>query len=336
MHHHNDLADAKRRLPLPLLMERRGLADHAKQSAFCPFHENTKTKAFSIFKDERGLWHWKCHSQCGGGDEITFLERLDGLSNKEATRQYLIAADVEGHSGPRLRVSDSFSPTVPKLVAARRLPTFPEMEIASSDDLAGLAALRSLDVVALRIETDVGVLRFATLHGHRAWIITDDERLNAQARRLDGNRWEHVGAKVWTLPGSWAAHPIGLKLAAHYPRILLVEGGPDLLAAAHFIEATRNMVTWCPVAMLGASQRIPTDALAIFAGKRVRIYPHTDDAGMEAARKWALQIKKAGAELVDAFTFAGLRKTDGSLVKDLNDCTQIHPDDAGHLEGLLP
>ena len=53
------VAEAKRRLPLPRLMEQRGLAAHAKTGAFCPFHENTKTKAFSVFRDERGLWRWK-------------------------------------------------------------------------------------------------------------------------------------------------------------------------------------------------------------------------------------------------------------------------------------
>lgn len=86
------VAEAKRRLPLRQLMERRGLAAHAKRSAFCPFHENTRTPAFSVFQDERGLWHFKCHAGCGEGDEITFLEKLDGLSNKDATRQFLAAA----------------------------------------------------------------------------------------------------------------------------------------------------------------------------------------------------------------------------------------------------
>ena len=90
------------------------------------------------------------------------------------------------------------------------------------------------------------------------------------------------------------------------------------------------------MAMLGASQRIPADALPILAGKRVRIYPHTDKAGMEAARRWATQLVEAGTGKVDAFAFTGLRRADGSPIGDLNDCTAIHPDDAHELEGLLP
>lgn len=330
------VAEAKRRLPLPALMERRGLADHAKQSAFCPFHENTASKAFSVFKDERGLWRWKCHSQCGTGDEITFLEKLDGLSNKDATRQYLAAAGVEGHSGPCLPVADSFTPASRLPAPARPLPTFPEMERANADDLAQLADLRGVSAAAVLITTSVGLLRFATLHGCRAWMITDDERVNAQARRLDGKPWQHVGAKAWTLPGSWASHPIGRKLAERYPNVLLVEGGGDLLAGLDFIHRAGREADCCPLAMLGASQRIPAVALPSFTGKRVRIYPHTDTAGLEAARKWARQLREAGAGKTDAFDFTGLRRACGDPVEDLNDCTTIHPDDAAQLEGLLP
>ncbi len=330
------VAEAKRLLPLPQLMERRGLGSHAKTEAFCPFHENTKTKAFSIFQDERGHWRWKCHSQCGHGDEITLLEKLDGLSNKEATRQYIASAGVASGSGPCLPVARAFAPLPRPPSPARVKPSLPSMEAGCDADLAQLASLRRVSLVSLLIARDVGLLRFATLRGHRAWIVTDEERVNAQARRLDGELWEHIGAKAWTLPGSWASHPIGLKLAEHYPSILLVEGGGDLLAALHFIEVQLDSVTWAVVAMLGASQRIPVDALRIFAGKRVRVFPHTDDAGKEAARKWARQLMEAGAVKVDAFTFTGLRKADGSPVGDLNDCTAIHPDDASELEGLLP
>jgi len=47
----NDLAEkiaqAKRRLPLPELMAREGLSEHAKKSAHCPFHDD-EHKSFSV------------------------------------------------------------------------------------------------------------------------------------------------------------------------------------------------------------------------------------------------------------------------------------------------
>jgi hypothetical protein len=334
--HENKVLEAKLRLPLPLLMERRGLAKHAKPSAFCPFHENTRTKAFSTFKDKRGFWRWKCHSQCGSGDEITLLEKLDGLPNSEATRRYLAAAGViaAGHSSlpaPRASAPSARPPAPP-----RPLPEFPPMERGSAEDLARLGELRRLDPPAMIIATSVGLLRFAVLRGQRAWIITDDERLNAQARRLDGQPWEHIGAKAWTLPGSWASHPIGRKLATHYPNVLIVEGGPDLLAALHFINRHGQLCDCCPVAMLGATQRIPASAFPIFAGKHVRIFPHTDPPGLAAGRAWARQMAQAGAAKTDAFAFTGLRRATGEPIEDLNDCTTIHTNDITQLENLLP
>jgi hypothetical protein len=114
--------------------------------------------------------------------------------------------------------------------------------------------------------------------------------------------------------------------AQPFPAIALCEGGPDLLAALHFIACEAREAHCSPVAMLGASQRIHPDALPLFTGKRVRIYGHDDEAGRAAVELWARQLASVSAD-VDAFTFAGLRQVDGQPVKDLNDSTSIHTDD---------
>jgi len=64
----------------------------------------------------------------------------------------------------------------------------------------------------------------------------------------------------------------------------------------------------------------------MFAGKRVRIFRHTDATGEDAADRWAQQLAEAGAD-VDAFRFDGLRCLDGQPVKDLNDLAAIYADD---------
>ena len=154
--------------------------------------------------------------------------------------------------------------------------------------------------------------------------MTDTARVNAQARRMDGWEWEHIGAKAWTLPGAWASWPIGITEAQPFPAIALCEGGPDCLAA-HYLtlweQATHHNkrdAQCAPVAMLGASQRIHPDALPLFTGKRVRIFGHEDEAGRGAVERWAAQLASVGAD-VDAFSFAGLQQMDGQPVKDLND-----------------
>ncbi len=88
----NDIQEAKERLPLPKLMEHYGLAEHAKKSARCPFHEDKKT-SFSVWRGDKG-WRFKCHAGCGDGDEITFVELKETLPNKDATKRFLALAGI--------------------------------------------------------------------------------------------------------------------------------------------------------------------------------------------------------------------------------------------------
>jgi len=50
---------------------------------------------------------------------------------------------------------------------------------------------------------------------------------------------------------------------------------------------------------------------------------------------WAEQVAAAGAERVTLFNLAGLLKSDGSPITDLNDCVHIRPEDQSELEGLF-
>src|SRR5215471_16348126 len=80
---------AKQRLPLPDLMTRLGLAENAKKSAHCPFHDD-EHKSFSVFHSKNGKgWQWKCFAACGYGDEIAFLVKHFNVSRCEAIRLYL-------------------------------------------------------------------------------------------------------------------------------------------------------------------------------------------------------------------------------------------------------
>ncbi len=188
--------------------------------------------------------------------------------------------------------------------------------------MRALSKLRCLSLAGVALAQDRGVLAFSNLRGNAAWVITDNTERNFQARRLDGKTWEHIGSKkAWTLPGSQAAWPIGIQNATTAGSIILCEGGPDLLAAFHFI-ATTNRRDLAPVAMLGGGAlRIHSDALTFFEGKHVRIFPHVDKNGQGylAAIKWQAQLENHNAT-VDAFSFVGLKTVAATAVKDLNDC----------------
>ena len=93
----NDIAEAKRRLPLPVMMNQLGDGEHAKRSALCPFHEDHR-ESFSVFQTEHG-WRFKCHAGCGVGDEITYLEKRQKISNSEAIKLYLKWVEANGYAG---------------------------------------------------------------------------------------------------------------------------------------------------------------------------------------------------------------------------------------------
>src|SRR5204862_7283478 len=83
-----DIQQAKQKLPLPAVMHRLGLGEHARKSARCPFHDD-QHNSFSIYKNGSGNWRWKCFSQCGAGDEINFLEKHRGISSRDATKLFI-------------------------------------------------------------------------------------------------------------------------------------------------------------------------------------------------------------------------------------------------------
>jgi hypothetical protein len=316
------LADAKARLNIHGLWRHFGFDGEPKASCHSPFRDDNKP-SFSVNADGT-LWNDFATGEAG--DAVDFFQRASGLSKKEACRKFIELAD--GHITPAPRAARPQSPPV----EAKPKPVFPDFTKGTAADFKQIASLRKISREGVEWAGERGLLWFATLKDCPAWIVTDSAQVNAQARRMDGQEWEHIGAKAWTLPGAWASWPIGIIEAQPFPAIAFCEGGPDLLAA-HYLalleqstHPAKRDVQCSPVTMLGASQRIHADALPMFASKRVRIFGHDDEPGRDAVEHWAAQLESIGAD-VDAFSFAGLQQVDGKPVKDLNDFTSIHADD---------
>jgi hypothetical protein len=198
---------------------------------------------------------------------------------------------------------------------ARKRQQWPVFDTPTSEEISAIADLRGLSIEGVSLAAERGLLYCADFREGRAYIITDSRRRNAQARRMDGKPWERIGAKAWTLPGSEAAWPIGLREASSLSAIALVEGGPDLLSAFHLAVACGVEDRIAPVAMLGANHFVPAKALSLFAKKRVRIFLHADEPGLCAARHWARQLRQVAGK-VDGFGFDS---------GDLNDFARTHP-----------
>lgn len=334
------IAEAKRLLPIvPDLWQRLALPGEAPRlnRKFKSPLRPDRSPSCVIYAGKDGCQRFADKSRNVDVDAIGFLAEATGLDRREACRKFLELAGGGSFGGATL----SPAPPLPQPEPARGKPVLPaDLHRGSPGELERLAGLRGLSVAGVTLASARGLLRFGTVCRVPCWLVLDASGQLAQARRLDGQPFPAFGdigtRKSHTLKGSRQGWPLGIREAADFPAVLLVEGGPDLLAACHFIARAKRS-DLAPVAMLGAGNRIPADALPSFAGKRVRIFLHADPAGRDAAARWAWELEiESGGNVgpVDAFRLDGLTLPGGQLVSDLNDVARMHP--AAQPEGLLP
>jgi hypothetical protein len=313
------LSRAKERLSIPKLWELRGWQGKPGRSCRTPYRPD-RAPSGSVLAD--GLLF---HDFASGEnfDAPALLAKVEELSTEAACRLFLSLAGGDPHPPP-----GSPRPSLPPHNTTRPKPQLPPLQIASPAQLRRIAELRCVSVEGCEAASERGHLFVATYYGAECWTITDRERRNAQFRRMDGRPFAMRGGtvKALTAAGSYAAWPIGAPDAAHAARLMLVEGGGDFLAAYHFAHAEDRLPQVQPLAMLGAAQRIASEALPLLAGRPIRLFPHLDEAGARAALRWELQLTSAGLA-ARCFDLAGLTRCDGLPVKDLNDLTRISPDD---------
>ena len=324
------VAEAKQRLSIHDIGAKLFPEWRPAKSCRCPWRAD-RNPSFSVTADGR-LWH--DFTDGSGGDVVSFLARARGLSEPEAAKEFITLAGLRGGEGATPLAPLPVRPAEPE--KPREKPELPPLDEGTPPEHRQLASLRGLNVAAIRLALGRGLLRFCDSREGRAWVVTDPDRWAAQARRLDGERWQRLTGrpKAWTLAGSRASWPIGFADAVARERIALTEGGPDALAALHhaFASGVEKMIG--VVCMIGAACRIPAECLPAFAGKRVRVFVHADEAGMKAAQRWAGQLIEAGAA-VDGFAFDGLVKSDGTPVNDLCDMAAIGADAWEENRGLI-
>jgi hypothetical protein len=285
------LHEAKERVTIADLWREFGYKGEPRKTCFCPFHED-HSPSFSVYDNGK---RWKCFTGCGEGDVIDFLARAKNLSNEEACKEILARAGAN-HEPPPKRERESPKPEGLQLPPLREYSQTLYQAVADS---------RGLNITAVEFAYHwLKTLLFAKVYEEPSWILTDAFKRCAEARRIDRKTYPAIGTlgerKSHTLAGSAKSWPVGIPppgfekpwLKQHVHKILLVEGGPDYLAACQLIAAQDENVL--PIAMLGASQNICEDALPHFANRRVTIAGHPDKEGRDAALRWALQIRDAG------------------------------------------
>ena len=277
-------------------------------SACCPAHgDGNPSLSIKMCKDGRILVH------CFAGCEVREILDCLGMSMTD------LMPDAPGDgratplgAEPRRREK---RPVLP-----------PDYSPGTCEDHAALANLRHVHLHAVQTAVGRRLVGFGSHIGSRCWFVADGTGVNAQARRLDGGLFG--GVKALTLKDSWASWPIGIAAVQSHQAIALVEGGPDLLAALSLAWESGMGDHVAPVAMLGAANRIPNEALPYFKGKKVRIFPHLDDPGHKAAATWTNQLIRACAK-VRCVSLANIRMENGQFAKDLNDVCSIAVEDFG-------
>jgi hypothetical protein len=312
---------AELRLPLPALAQSLGLVLSERPGACrSPFREERRP-SFSWRIAQDGRARWKDFGTGEGGDCPAFVAKALGINNREAVIRYLELAGVsDTDSGPlpALRPIEP-KPILPAKAEPKEKPKLPEdLHPGTFDEIGELLELREWDVPVEHLHevSSLGLLRFGTWQGKRAWFLVDPVGRFFEARRMDGQKWAN-GAKS---DSRGSKSLLGAELVNPGSLALLVEGAPDLVACSIYKTLGRKQSTCfaddaVPVAMLGAGVRLKDEDLVRFKGVRVIIFPHLDSAGRNARDIWKAQLRKAGAPVGDVC----LQKFVSPGGKDLSD-----------------
>jgi hypothetical protein len=256
------------------------------------------------------------HSAGESYDAIDVFKILRGIDTAEAVRQ--LGGDV-----PRLQKSRKASVQVNSLPSddaekQSKRDVWPSSDEGTPSEINTLAKLRGISDYSLREASRRGWLRFSDSKFGRCWIVTDSTRKNAQARLLSGEPWPDINAKAKTLPGSCATIPLGLAEISATDFVGVFEGGPDWLAGLDLLGHRNAGEGFACIALTGSGMNLAPHA-EHFAGKRVRIFRHRDDAGLKAAHKWVNHLRGIARALEIATPPEGF--------KDWNDVLKISQTD---------
>ncbi len=310
-----EIPELKDRYRIPTAWRDLGLPGEAARSCRSPLRDDDRNPSFSVFDDGR---RWNDFATGDRGDVFDLVARVRNCNAAGAI------------AWVRDRLGVSASPPPPMAAAARPGPKLPPLRRGTDAELRELSERRGFQVEALRQVEERGFLRFGSLWGLAAWCIADSRKELHEFRRVDGEPWPAFGrlpARKCHSMGTGKAWPIGTLESEPFPKVVVVEGAPDFLAAVHLLAGEGKSAQVAPVGILGASNHaLAPEAVAKFRGKVVRFFPHVDEAGRKAVREWARQFRDAGAARVTAFDLSGLVRADGGVGKDLADLCLIHPD----------
>ena len=332
-------ADLVERFRIPMVWRLLGLPGDPDAKCHSPFRED-RHPSFTIFDNGKAF---KDFSTGEGGNVFRFFGMATGAGALNEYKAFKTFVQSKGYAIAS-NGSENRSSAVSSSVSEPRegkhsepgtesplktiLDTF---RLPSPNECRSIATLRGLSPVATFHAALLGCLLVGQVGGFDSWILTDAAKKCAEARRMDGELYPAIGPlkerKAHTLKGSKKNWPLGLKPECpgheRVSKLLWVEGGPDYLAACHWIGLFHRPYDILPVTMLGTSAGqagLDQEALELLRERRIRIVYHAEEkgTGWNAALAWATILEGIGCE-VDALHVDVLEPA----AKDLNDLTRL-------------
>jgi hypothetical protein len=328
-------SDLVERFRIPLVWRLLSLPGEPSDKCQSPFRED-KHPSFTIFDEGKAF---KDFSTGEGGNVFRFYGIASGcgpLNEYRAFKDFLrskgYAITANSSANPSSVTAERFSglgkgksDPGDQSVLKAALATF---RSPTDNDCRAIADKRGINAIGCYLAGRLGCLVIGEVGGFKSWILTDAAQRCAEARRMDGEPYPAIGTlkerKAHTLKGSKKNWPLGLQpyLGFHerVQKILWVEGGPDYLAACHWIGIYKPFDV-LPVTMLGAvagQAGLDEEALELLRGRRIRVIPHADQAGEKTQINWVAMLRALGCE-VDGLHVEELH----GQAKDLNDLTRL-------------
>lgn len=222
---------------------------------------------------------WMDHATGEGGDFIDLLMRSKGWTFPQAKEAVCGAVWNPSQSGKKAVQYDP-----------------PTVSAGNYGDVLQLKQIRSYPMTAgIELAIRRGWLGFGEHRGKRAWCALGNGC--CQWRRLDGATWWADGPKAMTGSGSRCANGIGTEDAMSRDRVWLCEGPPDAIAALTILFMIGEHEMTGTIALLGSSGALGDAVINACAGKPVTIISDPDNAGQQAAQRWANQLHRAGSKV---------------------------------------
>lgn len=389
-----DLTEVKQAFTMVEMLKREGFPLRRQGARFvmsCPFHEE---RSASFGTDGQRPYHAHCFGCGWDGSVVDYWMQSRDVDLATAIQQIAGLANLAPLPSGTRWGGGKMTPVSPvTLKEDKTPPALPRLRYMTENEIAQLAKARGLSVEGVRLAAmtfkRAAFCLWPQYQDKRgdwhvsdtavpSWCMTDEARKVAEFRRLDNlkypthskneaGQWvlndEKHWIKAWSTRGKkW---PLGTRELGERKCVAWVKGGPDMLAAYHFLHGFGQLHRVAVVAMLGESARIAEEALPYFAGCRVRIFFDADEVrektvkradgttctrrtrpGFDACARWTEQLTEAGA-VVKGFSFADmpdeeaeayevpeciakLRRADGKPVKDLNDLALCNAEVVGH------